>query len=163
LLVFLLGSLTYAETSMSEYQVKGLFLLNFAKYVDWPGDSPGPITIGILGEDHFGDNLKKLVEGKSINGHTIVIRHLSSIEDLDGCSILFVSSSEDSRLDRILVKTGTLPILTVGENESFLDKGGVINFALKEGTIHLEINLKAARQVKLQISSKLLSVADVRE
>ena len=39
-----------AQTSMSEYQVKALFLLNFVKYVDWP-EASGPIVIGILGQD----------------------------------------------------------------------------------------------------------------
>jgi hypothetical protein len=49
----------------------------------------------------------------------------------------------------------------VGESDSFLQNGGIINFLLKEGKIHLTINLKAAQKVNLQISSKLLSVADV--
>jgi len=165
LMAFLWGSLTvYAGTSMSEYQVKALFLLNFVKYVDWPAEAmPGattPIIIGILGQDNFDDNLTHAVEGKSINGREIIIKHLSAGEDPSGCAILFISSSENSRLGEILSKTGTLPILTVGESESFLGKGGIINFTLKEGKIHLEINLNVAQKVKLQISSKLLSVAD---
>jgi hypothetical protein len=103
--------------------------------------------------------LKDAAAGKTINGREIVIKRVSLSDDLGGCSILFISSSENSRLDEILGKTSALPILTVGENESFLDKGGIINFLLKDGKIQLEINLKAARRVKLQISSKLLSVA----
>ena len=165
LMVFLSGSLTaHAQTSLSEYQVKALFLLNFIKYVDWPaGALPGatsPIVIDILGRDNFNDSLTNAVEGKNINGRAIVIKHVSAGDDLNGCAILFISSSEDSRLSDILSKTGTLPILTVGEDESFLQDGGIINFTLKDGKIHLEINLKAAQKVKLQISSKLLSVAD---
>jgi hypothetical protein len=42
-----------AQTSMLEYHVKALFLLNFVKYVDWPetsfAGSGSPIIIGILG------------------------------------------------------------------------------------------------------------------
>ena len=150
-----------AEISMSEYQVKALFLYNFVKYVDWPVGATGPIIIGVLGQDNFNDSLANAVEDKKINGRTIIIKHLSVGDDLRGCSILFISSSENSQLSEILSKTGTLPILTVGEDGSFLRKGGIINFALKEGKIHLEINLSVAQKVKLQISSKLLSVADV--
>ena len=150
-----------AQTSMSEYQVKALFLLNFVKYVDWPAGASGPITIGILGQDNFDDNLTNAVDGKSINGRAITIRHLSSGESPSGCSVLFISSSENSQLNTLLNKTGSLPILTVGESESFLENGGIINFMLKEGKIHLAINLKAAQKANLQISSKLLSVADV--
>jgi len=161
-MMFLWGNLTaHAQPSMSEYQVKALFLLNFVKYVDWPAGASGPITIGILGQDNFDDNLTNAVEGKSINGRAVTIKHLSSGDSLSGCAVLFISSSEDSQLSAILSKTCMLPILTVGEDESFLQDGGIINFTLKEGKIHLEINLKAAQKVKLQISSKLLSVADV--
>jgi len=165
LMVFLWGSLAAsAQTSMSEYQLKALFLCNFVKYVDWPSGAmqgTGPIVIGILGEDNFSDNLKRAVEGKTVNGRQITIKHLSAGEELSGCSILFVSSSENSRLGAILGKTSTLPILTVGEDASFLQKGGIINFVLKEGKIQLEVNLQLAQKVKLQISSKLLSVAVV--
>jgi hypothetical protein len=51
-------------------------------------------------------------------------------------------------------------VLTVGESDQFTDQGGVINFVEKQGKIRLEINLAAARLANLQISSKLLSVAD---
>jgi hypothetical protein len=149
---------------MAEYQVKALFLCNFVKYVNWPADAmpaaPSPIVIGIVGDDKFNDSLTRAVEGKNFNGRAIVIKHLSADDDPSGCAILFISSSEDSRLDAILRKADALPILTVGENESFLQKGGIINFTLKEDKIHLEINLRVAQKAKLQISSKLLSVAD---
>ncbi len=154
----------HAQTTMSEYQVKALFLLNFIKYVNWPpGTLPGdsdPLVIGILGQDNFNDSLTHALDGKTVGGRSIVIKHVADNEDLSGCAILFISSSETPRLDAILGKTGTLPILTVGEDESFFQDGGIINFTLRDGKIHLEINLKAAQKVKLQISSKLLSVAD---
>jgi hypothetical protein len=162
LMIFLGGSpMAHAQMSMSEYQVKALFLCNFVKYVDWPGGATGPIVIGILGQDNFNDSLTNAVAGKNIDGRAIVIKHFSEGDDLSGCAILFVSSSENSQLSEILGKTGSLPILTVGETDSFLQNGGIINFMLKEGKIHLAINLKAAQKVNLQISSKLLSVADM--
>jgi hypothetical protein len=51
-------------------------------------------------------------------------------------------------------------VLTIGEIDQFLEQGGVINFVKKEGRIRLEISLDAARLANLQISSKLLNVAD---
>jgi len=164
-MLFLWGSLTgYAQTSMAEYQVKALFLCNFIKYVNWPAEAtPGPtspIVIGILGEDNFNDSLTHAVAGKNFNGRAIIIKHLSAGDDPNGCAILFVSASENLHLVEILNKVGTLPILTVGEDESFLQKGGIINFMLRDGKIHLAINLVGAQKANLQISSKLLSVAD---
>jgi hypothetical protein len=39
-----------------EYQVKALFLYNFAKFVDWaPAMQTGSICVGVLGDDSFGE------------------------------------------------------------------------------------------------------------
>src|SRR5437868_3986175 len=53
------------ETPLSEYQVKALFLFNFAKYVDWPANTFAaantPIVIGVLGENKIENSLKESV------------------------------------------------------------------------------------------------------
>ena len=152
---------------MTEYQVKALFLLNFIKYVDWPSDALAgpndPIVIGTIGQNDLYDELQHAAAGKTINGRALVIKHFADGDDLRPCAILFISSSEDSRLGKIMAQTGGSPILTVGEDDDFLQKGGIINLDLKDSKIHLEVNLKAARQVNLEISSRLLSVAEVRQ
>lgn len=153
------------ELTFSEYQVKAMFLFNFAKYVEWPSDvftdTNAPITIGVLGENRFGDELQKVVAGKNVSGRTIVLRQVENANDASKCHILFISASEKNRLGEILGKIKGLPVLTVGETEQFTGQGGIINFMRKEDKVRLEIDLNAARQAKLQLSSKLLSVADV--
>jgi hypothetical protein len=152
-----------AEAVLMEYQVKLAFLMNFAKYVDWPPvsfpESDTPITIGLYGEDKFGNMLKQ-AEGKAIAGRRIVIQRANANDTLGEFHILFISDSEAKNLREILSRIKVLPVLTVGETEQFLAEGGVINFVKKEGKVRLEINLAAARSGKLEISSKLLSVAD---
>ena len=165
LMIFLLAShLAKAQPTMSEYQVKALFLLNFIKYVDWPAVAmPGanaPLVIGIMGKDNFNDYLTNAIDGRSVKGRAIVIKHLALNDAPGGCAILFIRSSATASLGKILANTGTEPVLTVGEDETFLDKGGIINFKLDQGKIRLEINLKAAQKANLQISSKLLNLAD---
>jgi hypothetical protein len=167
LILLLLGAASGlgADVSFSEYQVKALFLFNFAKYVDWPAEAfssgTSPIIIGIVGQDNFADNLKHAVEGKSINGRSIVIKHIASDAELGGCHVLFISSSENSRFEAILGKTSTLPVLTVSEREQSSRKSAIVNFILAEKKVRLEIDLDAARQTNLRISSKLLRVADL--
>jgi len=157
-----------AETSLTEYQVKSLFLLNFSKYVDWPSNAfataNDPIVIGVIGgggDGKFTSELAKTVEAKNVEGHPIQVRQIPTPEDLDKCHILFIRSSEKTRLGEVLDRLKTRPVLTVSEIDEFLEQGGAINFVKKEGKIRLEINLDAARQANLQISSKLLKVADV--
>jgi hypothetical protein len=171
-LIVLLGMLLQANwrtdaqpAALTEYQVKALFLLNFTKYIDWPteafAETNSPITIGVIGQNNFGEDLAKAVEGKSVNGRKIVLLPLESENDWSKCHILFISASEKKRVPDIVAKVKALPILTVGETEQFTQQGGIVNFTKKEGKVRLEIDLNAAQSAKLQISSRLLNVADV--
>jgi hypothetical protein len=159
------SQLPAAEASLTEYQVKALFLLNFTKYVTWPAgafaETNSPIALGVYGEDKFGEDLEKAIAGKNVGGRSIVIQPIKGADDAAKCHIVFISSSEKKRASEIIAQLQTTPVLTVGETEQFIDQGGVINFTKKEGKVRLEINLQAAQQANLQISSKLLSVADI--
>jgi hypothetical protein len=159
-------TLVVAETpTLSEYQVKALFLVNFAKYVDWPArafsDDSAPIVIGLVGQDSFGDNFKKAIAGRTVNDRQMVVKHADSEQEYKRCHILFISASEKERLPEILNAVKDSAILTVGETERFIAQEGMINFTKKENKVRLEINLGAAQRANLKISSKLLSVADV--
>ncbi|HEX3798153.1 MAG TPA: YfiR family protein [Verrucomicrobiae bacterium] len=165
-LFFQCSTITEAETgALTEYQVKALFLLNFSKYIDWPAEAfaqpDSPIVISILGENKFGDDLEHALAGKTVNDRKIVIRPITSDSDWAKCHILFISASEKRRTPDVLVRVRSLPVLTVGETEQFAQQGGIINFTKRDGKVRLEIDLHAAQQARLQISSRLLSVADV--
>src|SRR2546430_3260611 len=56
-LLLIAGGLLGAAAPVSEYQLKAVFLFNFAQFVEWPpaalpGDS-APFVIGVLGKDPF--------------------------------------------------------------------------------------------------------------
>jgi len=52
-------------------------------------------------------------------------------------------------------------VLTVGELPEFTRQGGVVGFAGSGAKVLLEINLDAATEARLKISSKLLSLSRV--
>ena len=161
----LVGSPSLAEEkALPEYQVKALFLVNFAKYVEWPPgafatNSPAFI-IGITGQSEIGEHLQKAVEGKKACGHPIVVRAIEKEQDLVKCHILFISATEKKHIAKIFSSVNSAPVLTVGETDQFTQRGGIIGFIKKEGKVRLEIDLNAAREAGLEISSRLLSVAD---
>jgi hypothetical protein len=149
----------------SEYQIKAAFLYNFAKFVEWPSEAPrgmdDPITICIVGEDPFGSLLDESIRNKAISGHQLVVRRLKPGQDIKGCQIAFISSSEKKHLRAILESLKGAAVLTVGDSEGFAQVGGVINFTLEETRVHFEVNLGAAQRAGLRISSKLLSLAKI--
>jgi hypothetical protein len=153
------------ETSpATEHQIKALCLLNFAKYVEWPeqvfADANSPIIIGIVGENKFQDDLKDVMADKRVGGRRIVVKAVASENDYRKCQILFIGASDTRQEAEVLKSLKSLPMLTVGETEQFVQDGGMINFKTRDGKVRFDVDLNAARAVGLGISSKLLSLAE---
>jgi YfiR/HmsC-like len=145
----------------TESQVKAAYLYNFGKFVRWQADrvSPQTLTICLLGKDPFGAVLDATVEGESIDGKKITVKRLSSIQDLTSCSILFVATSEESRLGPVLSAAQHQGLLTVSDIPHFAEHGGIIGFVMLQDKIRFEVNRAAAEQSHLTLSSELLKVA----
>ncbi|HTD66980.1 MAG TPA: YfiR family protein [Candidatus Limnocylindria bacterium] len=146
----------------SEYQVKAAFIFNFAKFVEWPpasfADGKAPLCIGVMGENPFGSDLEHVLRDKRLNSRLLTIRECRTVEEAKTCQVLFITASEKSRLKEILDGLSETHILTVGETETFVKSGGMINFVREGNRFRFEINDKAARKAGLRIASKLLEL-----
>jgi hypothetical protein len=148
---------------MDEYQVKAAFLYNFTKFVDWPVEAfrtpEEPFGICILGDDPFGKALDLVVAGRSIAGRPLIVHRISGARQIEGCHVLFVSSSAIKRGSPVLAATQRPGVLTVGEADNPAADSLIIDFTLKGSKVRFEINLSAAEHQRLHLSSKLLSLA----
>lgn len=145
-----------------EYRIKAAYLYNFARFVQWPASGAGrrgPVVIGVLGKDPFGPLLDSTIRGKTVSGRPIDIRRLDGLNQARNCHLLFVSAAERRNLDSIFAELEGAGVLTVSEIDSFVDKGGMINFVIEDERVVIDINLDAARRSGLDISSQLLKVA----
>jgi len=153
------------SAASSEYLIKAGFIYNFANLVQWPSNSfaqpTSPIVIGILGEDPFGTILDRVLEGKKVNGRAFLVKRLKSVLDLKECHIVFVSSSEITHLLEAIHSVKGMPILTIGEIPGFAKRGGIINLILEDNKVHFEVNVEAAKEADLNISSRLLALARI--
>jgi hypothetical protein len=158
------AGMALAQGAPQEYQVKAAFLYKFASFVEWPGDAfsqtGGAFVIAVVGDDPFGSNLERTVDGKDVDRRKIVIRRFKRAGDIQACHILFVSRSEAGRLPQVLGRLGKASTLTVSDTGQFLQRGGMINFIIDEKKVKFDINPDAAERANLKISSKLLSVAN---
>jgi hypothetical protein len=149
----------------SEYQVKAVFLFNFAQFVDWPPtafpDSQAPLVIGILGDDPFGPFLDETVRGEHLGGRPFEVRRFQRVDEIKTCHLLFISQSERTRLEEVLASLKNRPIVTVSDVEGFAARGGMIHFVTDKNRIRLRIDLRAVQSANLTISSKLLRVAEI--
>jgi len=151
------------ESAPTEYQLKAAFLLNFAKFVEWPprvfAEATSPIVLGILGENPFGDVLKRTIRDKTINDRPLVIKEFRSAAEATNCHLLFIGASQKAHLPEILAGLRGASVLTVGETDRFTESGGMINFIRQGNKIRFQINEATAKSVGLKISSKLLNLA----
>ena len=151
------------QTKPSEYRVKAVYIYNFGKFVSWPPepDSAQPVSfpICVLGQDPFGATLDDIVKGETLNGQLLVIRRIDKPENAAGCRILFIGSSEQDRIPRILEALSGKPILTVGETPGFCDRGGMIQFVLENDKVRFQANVSPAEKAGLMLGSQLLRVA----
>ncbi len=152
-----------ADTGAEEYQVKAAYLLNFAKFVEWPDQTfkaPGdPIGICILGENPFGPLLAQAAKNVVIGSRPISVLRLTTVSKLSQCQIAFVSASERKLSRNLLEAAQSGAVLTVGESDGFTDSGGIVAFKLDGEKVRLMINTAAADHAKLHVSAKLLSLA----
>jgi uncharacterized protein DUF4154 len=165
LLVLHCGRAHAQSTPATENQVKAVFLYNFTKYVGWPPEAfaadSALLNVCVLGRDPFGPALEATLRGESVNERSLAARHVSSVEEVAGCQILFISDSEERELAAILRGVAGKPILTVGEMDKFAESGGMIRLRKIENKIRLEINEASAARAGLKISSQLLKLARI--
>jgi hypothetical protein len=149
----------------AEYQLKAVFLFNFAQFVEWPaGTFPtpeAPLVIGVLGDDPFGPYLDETVRGEKVNDRPLIVRRYRSVEEVTTCHILFVSRHEQGHFQGILDSLRGRSVLTVSDAEGFASRGGMIRFVTDKNRIRFRINLGAAKAANLTLSSKLLRAAQI--
>ena len=147
----------------TEYEIKAAFLYNFAKFVEWPPDvldkNPGIFVIGILGDDPFGSDLDRALEGKTVQDRKLVLRRVSTVEEASSCHMLFISASNAARVETILTSMRDVPVLTVSDMNRFVQRGGIVGFSVEERRIRFSINVAAATRANLKVSSQLLKLA----
>jgi hypothetical protein len=153
------------EAGPSEVQVKAAIVANFPKYVDWPRECMtginDPIVLVVLGDAALEDELCKMVSGKSVSGHPLMVKRDVQADAMGSCHLLFIGAAAQAEWPKIRENLREKSVLTVGDSDEFLKAGGVIRLVRRDHKIRLELDLPAARAAGLQISSKLLAVADV--
>jgi hypothetical protein len=148
-----------------EYHVKAAFLFNFTQFFEWPdaafANDGAPFVIGVLGSDPFGRILDETVRGEKIKGRRVVVRRFGNAREVDHCNLLYVAKGAPASLEEIVALQRRHGILTVGEGDNFAKRGGVIRFYMESNRVRFGINVEAARDANLNVSSKLLRHAEI--
>ncbi len=162
LLAVLAAPASAQQDAALEYRVKAAYLVNFARYVDWPpGAIPaaGPIRICVLGKSPFGAALHEAAVGRTVGGREVAIAEARSVREADGCAIVFVPLAEWRRNAVRADDLQSLRALVVGEGRDFARQAGTIGFVIADETVRFVVNLEARDRAGLRIGSRILALA----
>jgi hypothetical protein len=158
-----MSSLKAQEGKDNEYRAKANFLGAFPNFIEWPDEAfsseKAPLLICVVGDFSFGTSLAELTRGASIRGRRIEVRWAHKEQELRACHILFVNRSETARYTKIFKAIEGASVLTVGETPNFLTDGGAIDFVVEKNKLQFEVNMGAAEDAHLRISSNMLALA----
>lgn len=161
------GSARESSISPNEYFLKAVCMYNFTQFTRWPAPidiaESEELSLGIVGESPFGDAIRELQNSlirKGKKGFRVI--YYGPYEEgmnLAENHLLFVSSSEQGNLDKIVASLENKPVLTISDAKGFLEAGGMISLVLLDNNVRWEISRAAVDASGIQLSAKLLQLA----
>lgn len=158
LLLGLAGPPNAVRAQPGEYQIKAAYLVNFARYVEWPAarlPAGVPLRLCLLGRDPFGGALEGL-EGRQLQGRELRFRQVDGLDQAQDCHLVFISGSEERRMAVVLRGLTGHGVLTVSDIDGFVDAGGGIGLVTEDERVRFDINQGTLARDGLRASSQLL-------
>lgn len=144
-----------------EYKLKAAFVYNFAMFTDWPPEtlaSGGTFNICVNPDSALLPELSRLGD-KQLKGRRVVVRKVSELDGMRTCQVLFLDSLDRARWGHIRKNLANASVLTVSDDSEISQEGAVIGLYLEGSRIGFSVDLPAARQARLVVSSRLLRLA----
>lgn len=147
-----------ADEEPDEYDLKAAYLYNFARFTEWPAGVGDTLTLCIYGPDPFGAAVDAF-EGSDIDGRSFQLRRINTVDQLDGCQVVFIAKDVIGNLPRVIDETYRKPVLNIADSPAAALEGAGINMVTEDGKIGFEVNLVALRGNGLDVNFQLLRLA----
>jgi hypothetical protein len=157
--ISLLAPLVWAQL-VDERAVKAAFVFNLTKYVEWPQPNQ-ELIVGINDDSPTAETLKKVLDGRNSESRPIRVLLFPSDAQLEQCNILYVGHSSPKKWRALLERVRKKSILTVGDSDSFAQDGGIVGLVTTGDHVQIQVNLVAAAEAHLKISSRLLNLSTI--
>ena len=168
-------------------KVESAFLLNFARYAEWPEeafeDEESPLVITVLGRARLLPYLLAIVQDERVKGRPIQVRlawypHEDPDEDesearrrreaffesLRQSHMVFIPHTEAEHAVEVLRGLWGSDVLTVSDALGFREVGGMLELKVRRGRVVFDANVEAIEASDVKLSSKVLRLAqNVRE
>jgi hypothetical protein len=176
-LCWLLGSMAVAlcpapaaAQDATEPALKSALIFNFAKFTTWPDDAlpaNAAFIACVFGSREVGQALERAVKDRPIAGHRVEVLSRDGRDpqpNFKTCHVLYLTSVDAKQVARIASDLRGMPVLTIVDADDASTSVGIAQLFLENGRIRFDVDHGLAKQGRLQLSSRLLSLASrVRE
>jgi hypothetical protein len=174
-----LASAQYSPLDTAEEDLlKATYVAGFPGFVTWPDEifatPKSPFTYCVYGDVGLEEALSTVTRAKvvdysrsdgTVDHHSVAVRRVGKNQDLRRCQVLWIGKNQVKKLDAILPIVRGSPVLTVGETDEFLLKGGIVSFYLGKfkgnDIVQTGVNFGTAKEANLVLSSKLIAIARI--
>lgn len=145
-----------AASAPGTQQIKAALTYRFAQFVTVPGHAAGaPLDLCVVRQDPMEPSLQ-LLRGRLVGTAPLRIRVVDgTVGGFRGCHIAYLGEGGGAAIEQIT----RMGILTIGEGEQFVRRGGVIGMVRFGRQMRFLINYRVAESSGLKVSSKLLQLA----
>ncbi len=146
--------------AVDEQELKAAIVFNLMLFVEWPTDAVAASTVNMVlcvsPMNALNAPLKAL-QGRPIRNQLLEVRDLPSGASRAPCHVLYLDAGDTLR--QAAIKTSPTPVLVISDDVEAPSPQAAIVLRHVGGRVGFDVNLEAARQARLQLSSKLLRLA----
>jgi hypothetical protein len=148
----------------TEVELKAAFLLNFAKFTDWPPDAlpPGaPLKFCIVDHARIAAALAAVAPSTAVSGHALLLERRTMTDLTAPCHVLFIPGLSERPAAAVVETLKGTTTFSVSDTPAFTRAGGVAYLYIDGDRVRFAINVLAAQRARLKISSRMLGLAKI--
>jgi len=144
---------------MAKIKMKGIYIYQFAKNVNWPDNHfSGNFIIGVYGDQDLFNQLNKSYTDKLIGSQKIKVKFYNDLSKITDSHLFFVSEEKNGNINKV---RKILPphTLLVSEGADLVSTGSIINFIYVQSRLKFQVNKTKAEKNDLKIGQQLQKLA----
>ncbi len=140
--------------------LKGVYLYNFIRFTEWPDveQVAKTVQVAVFDSVSFADLLRQ-VSDKSQHYPKMMVDDCRSLDCSPDMQAVFIHNDEAVKRQYIIDSVASKPVLTVSDQQGFLQQGGMMELQELDGRLVFSINLPALKHAGLYISADILDMA----
>jgi hypothetical protein len=149
-----------AKASGNLSNLEAMYIYNFLRHVDWPETGNGDnFVIGVLGDNETYEQLVQYTANRKVGTRSILIKKIGTADEALNCQLVFVPTTNSSKVGELKNKLGNKPCLVVSEKEGTNAMGSTIEFVFVDNKLKFRINQDRAKQQNLMVSKALIDMS----